>query len=219
MTWEEAARKFKSHDSSMQGFASMAGPRLSPAPLTSRSNFTQDPQDMDLDASPTQQIAHPSLSLNDPRIRTPLPTGPRLEKPANIAPLPGYDNFRADLQGIADRILSNPSRSRYAGVAVLLVRWQDDEDINARTALQDLAKVFGESYHYNVQTKSVPRSTDESRSPYFWLSRTATDFLEEHNQRDILKIFYYSGYSYLDGDRDTVLARLVSHFVPPSYNP
>ncbi|KAL2258854.1 hypothetical protein VTK26DRAFT_7670 [Humicola hyalothermophila] len=206
MTWEEAARKFRSHDSSMQGIASMVGPRLTPAPLNSRSNFTHDPQDMQLDAPPSQQTAQQTLSLSDPRIRTPLPTGPRPEKHAGMAPLPGYDHFRADLQGSADRILLSPSRCRYAGVAVLLVRWQDDEDPGARAAVQDLARVFAENYHYNVQTKSIPKAADESRSPYFWLSRAVTDFLEDHNQRDILKIFYYSGCSYLDGDRDTVLA-------------
>jgi hypothetical protein len=156
---------------------------------------------MDLDASPTQHARQPSFS--EARIRTPLPTGPRPEKPANIPPLPGYDSFRADLQGSADRILASPSRSRYANVSVLLVHWQDDEYPGARNAMQDLSKVFGEDYNYIVQTKSIPTS------PGIWLSRVVTDFIADQDQRDILKIFYYSGYSYLDGDRDTVLARLV----------
>lgn len=159
---------------------------------------------MDLDASPAQQAAQPP---SEARIRTPLPSGPRLEKPINLPPLPGFDSFRADLQGSADRILSNPCRSRYASVSVLLVRWQDDQDIGSRNATQELAKVFSEDYHYTVQVKLIPTSPDESKSPWLWLSRVVADFIADQNQRDILKIFYYSGYSYLDGDRDTVLAR------------
>ncbi|KAL2021409.1 hypothetical protein VTK56DRAFT_7162 [Thermocarpiscus australiensis] len=198
MTWEEAARKFKSsHDSSMQALAPVTGPRLSSKPV-----FTQDPQEMDLDASPSQQPG-----LGEARIRTPLPSGPRPDKPAGLPSLlPGLESFRSDLQGSANRMLANPFRSRYANVSVLLVRWQDDEDIGARSAIQDLAKVFSEDYHYTVQIKSIPTSSDGSRSPWLWLSRVVTDFITDQNQRDILKIFYYSGHSYLDGDRDTVLA-------------
>lgn len=217
MTWEEAARKFKSHESSMHGgFSPMTGPRLSPAPPNSRSNYTHDPHEMDLDASPTQHTHTRQPSFSDARIRTPLPTGPRPEKPTNIPPLPGYDSFRADLQGSADRILASASRSRYAHVSVLLIQWQDDEDLGARNAIQDLAKVLGDDYNYTVQTKLIPTSLDESKSHWMWLSRVASDFIADQDQRDILKIFYYSGYSYLDGDRDTVFARFVD---PASVDP
>ena len=83
---------------------------------------------MDLDTSPSQQPVQPGLA--EARIsRTPLPSAPRPERTVNMAPLPGLDNFRTDLQGSADRILANPFRSRYAAVSVLLVRWQDDDDI------------------------------------------------------------------------------------------
>lgn len=211
MTWEEAARKFNSrshHEPSSHELAPIAGPRLSPAPLSSKAVFTPDSQEMDLDTSPSH---HPPIqpTLSETRIsRTPLPSGPRPEKPASMLPLPGLDSFRTDLQGSADRILANPFRSRYAHVSVLLVRWQDDDDLAAQSAVQDLAKVFAEDYRYAVQIKSIPASHDESRNPWLWLSSVVTDYMN-YNHRDILKIFYYSGYSYLDGDRDTVLARFV----------
>ena len=162
---------------------------------------------MDLDTSPTQQHAQPALS--EARIRTPLPSGPRPDKHAHLPPLPGFDNFRADLQGSADRILGSPFRSRYANVSVLLVRWQDDEDVGAHAAINDLAKTLHDTYHYAVHIKSIPMSTEESRTPWLWLSQAVTDFVADHNQRDCLKIFYYSGYSYLDSDRESVLARSV----------
>ncbi|KAK4152234.1 hypothetical protein C8A00DRAFT_16424 [Chaetomidium leptoderma] len=204
MTWEEAARRFRSHESSSQGLSPIAGPQLSPAPLNARPSFIHDPREMDLDTSPSQQHAQPVLS--EARIRTPLPSGPRPEKHVNMAPLPGFDTFRADLQGSADRILANPFRSRYANVSVLLVGWQDDEDPGVHGAIQDLAKTFHEDYSYTVQTKSIPTSTEESRSSWLWLSQVLTDFVADHDQRDCLKIFYYGGYSYLDGDRQPILA-------------
>lgn len=208
MTWEEAAKKFKLGDSSVQAFSQMAGPRLSPAPLNSNHAYSQHSHAMDLDAPHSQQPVQAGLA--EARIsRTPLPSAPRPEKTANVAPLPGLDSFRADLQGSADRIVASPFRSRYATVSVLLVRWQDDQDIEAKKAVQDLAKVFGEDYDYAVQVRSIPTSSDEYKSPWIWLSRAVADFIATPNQRDVLHIFYYTGHSYLDGDRDMVLARSV----------
>ncbi|SPQ18785.1 17dace5b-b333-4dda-93f6-0bb821426f64 [Thermothielavioides terrestris] len=204
MSWEEAARRFRSHEPSTHSLARLAGPQLSPAPSHSRPAFTSDSREMDLDPPPTHHHAQPAL--NEARIRTPLPSGPRPEKPISVSQLPGFDSFRADLQGSADRMLANPFRSRYAHVSVLLVRWQDDEHPGARSAVQELAKTFHEDYNYVVQIKSIPTSPADSTKPWLWLSQVVRDFIADHNQRDCLKIFYYSGCSYLNGDRDTVLA-------------
>ncbi|KAG7292474.1 hypothetical protein NEMBOFW57_002509 [Staphylotrichum longicolle] len=160
--------------------------------------------DMELDASPSHQHAH--STLGETRIRTPLPSGPRPDKHVNMPPLPGFDSFRADLQGSADRILASPFRSRYANVSVLLVRWQADEDSGGQTAFNDLAKTFREDYNYVVQKASIPVSTEESKRPWLWLSQLVADFVADHNQRDCLNIFYYSGFSYLDRNREAVLA-------------
>jgi hypothetical protein len=124
--------------------------------------------------------------------------------------LPEFDAFRADLQGSADRILASPFRSRYAHVSVLLVQWEGDEDAGARNAVNDLAKTFHEDYHYAVSISSIPTSAQGSRTPSLFLTQAVTSFIADHNQRDCLKILCYSGYSYVDGERESVLARLVS---------
>ncbi len=218
MTWEEAARRFRSHESPAQGLSPLDGPQLSPAPLNSRPPFAHDPREMDLDTSPSQQHAQPALS--EARIRTPLPSGPRPEKLANLPPLPGFDSFRTDLQGSADRILSNPFRSRYASVSVLLVRWQDDEDPGGQSAWNDLAKTFREDYNYTVHKRTISASAGGPKTPWLLLSQVVTDFIADHNQRDCLNILYYSGYSYLDREREMVLARFVfSHLIPSLASP
>lgn len=208
MSWEDAAKIYISHESPTHRLAPIVEVQLSPALPYSKPAFPSDARDSDMDISPTQQHTQPAL--NEARIRTPLPSGPRPEKPASLPPLPGFDGFRADLQGSVDRLLASPFRSRYAHVSVLLVRWQDDEDSGAHDAVQDLARTFHEEYNYTVQVKSIPTYREESMKPWLWLSQVVTDFIADHDQRDCLKIFYYSGYSYLNGDRDTVLARLVS---------
>mgnify|MGYP006976755714 CR=1 FL=1 len=208
MTWEEAERKFRTSDSSLS-ILSLTGSHLGPPPLNPRSSFSQDAQDsMDLDPMQLQHTAGPTSQSEAARIRTPLPNGPRLDKP-NLTPIPGWESFRTDLQGSVDRILASPSRSRYARVSVQIVRWQADEDIEGRAALMELCKVFKEEYNYAAEIISIPTSADESKSPVIWLCKKVIDFVEKENHRDTLKIFYYSGYSYLDPDRDTVLARSV----------
>lgn len=207
MSWEEAARRFRSHESPTHGLAPITGAQLSPALPNTKPALLSDAREMDLDISPIQHHAQPASS--EARIRTPLPSGPRPEKPTSLPPLPGFDAFRTDLQGSLDRILTSPFRSRYAHVSVLMVRWQDDEDPGAQEALQELARTFHEDYNYTVQIKFIPPLRDESRKPWLWLSQVVTDFVADHDQRDCLKIFYYGGYTYLNGDRDTVLARFV----------
>lgn len=207
MTWEDAAKRFRSHQSSTHGLSLVTGSSsISPAPVNRRPSFAQESRDVDMATSPTQRHAQPALS--EPRIRTPLPSGPRPDS-KHVSLPPFLDNFRADLQGSADRILASPFRSRYASVSVLLVRWQDDNDPEVQSAINELAKTLHEVYHYTVHIKSIPSSTEGSRSPSIWLSQVVTEFVAEHNQRDCLRIFYYNGYSYLDADRQSVLARFV----------
>ncbi|KAL2161405.1 hypothetical protein VTH06DRAFT_7966 [Thermothelomyces fergusii] len=206
MTWEDAAKRFRSHQSSAHGLSLAAGPSISPAPASRRLSFAHESRDVDMDTSPTTR-QHAQPALGEPRIRTPLPSGPRPDnKHVSLPPFPGFDSFRADLQGSVDRILASPFRSRYASVSVLLVRWQDDDDPGVQNAMNELAKMLHEIYHYTVQIKTIPSSTEGSGSPFLWLSHVVTEFVAEHNQRDCLTIFYYNGYSYLDADRQSVLA-------------
>lgn len=165
---------------------------------------------MDIDSNtPTpQQPGRPPLS--ETRIRTPLPSGPRLEKSLS---LPGIESLKNELQSNAGRMLSSQTRDRYTAVHALLLFWQDDEDAAlVDAATRELADVFDRFYRYAVQIETIPAATDGSRSSWRWLSRTLNDFSEDRDQRDVLKVVYYAGHTYLDGNREMVLARYTSSY-------
>ncbi|KZL73210.1 hypothetical protein CT0861_04264 [Colletotrichum tofieldiae] len=204
MTWEDAVRKYhRSHSPTIQDIApSMSAQRpLSPAPVMNnvKSMYTQDPQEMDID-SPTPPGQH---RLSESRIRTPLPTGPRLDKPPM---LPGIESLKSDLQTNVSRILSTPSRSRYSSAQALLLYWQDDPDFSVGSSVKELGEVFDQYYRYTFSITTIPSASEACKSPWRWLSRKITDFVEDRDQRDVLKIVYYNGHSYLDGNREMVLA-------------
>jgi hypothetical protein len=201
MTWEDAVRKFRSHSPHVQDIAPIGRP-LSPAPALANVKqpmFTHDPQDMEIDSGPPNQANRGSIS--DGRIRTPLPSGPRPDKPVS---LPGIDSLKpGDLQASVSKILSTPGRNRYTTVQVLLLHWQED-DPTVAAVVKDLADVLDRHYHYTFDIQSIPSSPD--CNVWRWLSRRMHDFVEDRDQRDVLKIVYYNGHSYLDGNRDMVLA-------------
>nr|XP_036578002.1 uncharacterized protein CTRU02_12063 [Colletotrichum truncatum]KAF6785132.1 hypothetical protein CTRU02_12063 [Colletotrichum truncatum] len=206
MTWEDAVRKYhRSHSPTIQDIApSLSAQRpLSPAPVLNNNvkpMYTQDPQDMmDID-SPTPSGQH---RLSESRIRTPLPSGPRLDKPPM---LPGIESLKSDLQTNVSRILSTPSRSRYSSAQALLLYWQDDPDLSVGNSVKELGEVFDQYYRYTFSITTIPSSSETCKSPWRWLSRKITDFVEDRDQRDVLKIVYYNGHSYLDGNREMVLA-------------
>ncbi|KAK0729296.1 hypothetical protein B0T21DRAFT_385379 [Apiosordaria backusii] len=201
-TWEALTKKY-GHSSPPNA----NGRPLSPALTNFKSMLVQDPEEMEVEPTPfphSQQLNQ--VNPHDARIRTPLPSGPRPERPTSMIPVAGLESFRADLQGSASRILASALRSRYASVSAMLVRWQDDEDAEARNDIEELARVFKEDYNYSVKTKYIPTSGDPGNSSYLWLNREVNTFVTSHNQRDTLKIFYYSGHSYLGEDRDTMIS-------------
>jgi hypothetical protein len=212
MTWEDAAAKYRSHSpTAVAELAPLNGRPLSPASFSSKplSIYTHDPQDMDIDSTPPHQSTRSSLP--DSRIRTPLPSGPRLDKPANVTPLPSIDSVKTDvLQSAASRVASNPHRNPYQAVEVLALHWIEDDDLGVRTAIEDLANVLSQFYHYTFALTAIPSSTDGCKNSWRWLSRAMTEFIDHRDQRDVLKVVYYSGHSYLDGNREMVLARFVS---------
>ncbi|PNY29240.1 Uncharacterized protein TCAP_00844 [Tolypocladium capitatum] len=209
LTWEDLVTKFhRSHSPSIQDIApSLAGGRaLSPAPSLTAAQpaFAHDPQDMDVDSvTPTHhQPGRPPLS--ESRIRTPLPSGPRLEKSLS---LPGIESLKNELQSNVPRMLSTSNRGRYNAVQALLLFWQDDDDVAVvHGAVKELADVFDKYYHYTFQIQTIPSSSDGCKSSWRWLSRQLNEFAEDRDQRDVLKIVYYAGHTYLDGNREMILA-------------
>ncbi|KAI1103436.1 hypothetical protein F4804DRAFT_352925 [Jackrogersella minutella] len=224
MTWEDAMRKYRS-SSPLQDLAPLAGRPISPAPNHARHHFTQDPQEMEIDSTPAApnnaQNTPGRPPLNDARIRTPLPSGPRLEKPISTSPLaatsnhytplPTVDSVKADLENAASRILSSPHRSRYSSVCALFIYWQDDENPSVASAVEELGIVFDQYYRYAFEVLKIPSSaSDGCTNSWRWLSRIINDFTDKSDTRDVLKIVYYNGYSYLDEHREMVLARRVA---------
>lgn len=197
-------RKYRSHSPTMQELAPIAGRPLSPAPMNNHHRYSHDHQDMEID-SPTHQPGRPPLS--EARIRTPLPSGPRLEKTAAAAiALPGIDSLKSDLQGLASRISSNPERSRYSSVHALLLYWHDDHAADVRESIDNLREVLDTHYHYTFEIASIPSSPEDCKNSWRWLSRKLNEFVENRDQRDVLKIVYYNGHTYINGDREMVLS-------------
>ncbi|OTB05129.1 hypothetical protein M426DRAFT_73055 [Hypoxylon sp. CI-4A] len=221
MTWEDAMRKYRS-SSPLQDLAPLAGRPISPAPNHVRHRFTQDPQEMEIDSTPATpnnaQGAPGRPPLSDARIRTPLPSGPRLEKPIatsplaaavtnHFTPLPTIDSIKAELENTASRILSSPHRSRYSQVYALLIFWEDDDDPGVAAAVKDLGVVFDKFYRITFEVLKIPSSaSDGCTNSWRWLSRIINDFTDKSDTREVLKIVYYNGYSYLDEHREMVLA-------------
>ncbi|KAJ6785390.1 hypothetical protein PWT90_04548 [Aphanocladium album] len=211
MTWEDVVNKFhRSHSPTMQDVvpSSMpAGGSTSPVATMRepQAMFASDPQDMDIDPGPSTSHHHARLSLSDPRIRTPLPSGPRLEKSLS---LPGIESFRNDLQTTANRMLSAENRGRYLEVRALLLVWQDDDDApSVHAATRELADVFEKQYRFALQLQTIPTTeTGLAKDTWRWLSRTLDRFADEDDRREVLKIVYYAGHSFLDENREMCLA-------------
>lgn len=223
-------RKYRS-SSPLQDLAPLAGRPISPAPNHNHSHnhnhvrhhYTRDPQEMEIDSAPVTPDAQSTPGrppLSDARIRTPLPSGPRLEKPvatsplANTAnhftPLPTIDSVKADLENAAARILASPHRSRYSSVCALMIYWQDDEEPGVASAVEELGVVFDKYYRYAFEILKIPSSaSDGCTNSWRWLSRIINEFTDKSDTRDVLKLVYYNGYSYLDEHREMVLARQV----------
>jgi hypothetical protein len=107
-------------------------------------------------------------------------------------------------------MLSTSSRSRYNAVYALFLFWEDDDDLAAvQSSANELAEVLQRYYHYTLDVKTIPSSTDGSKGSWRWLSRELHAFAEHQDQRDVLKVVYYAGSTHLDGNREMVLARFV----------
>ncbi|KAH9894592.1 hypothetical protein F4778DRAFT_784027 [Xylariomycetidae sp. FL2044] len=217
MSWEDAVRKYRS-TSPLQELAPIAGRPISPAPSHVRPPYAQDHQEMDIDTSPTTPSTQTTPGrpvLSDARIRTPLPSGPRLEKLISMAPLPpaptpyhplpNAEAVKRHLEGTASRILSSPHRSRYTNACALLIYWQEDDDQGVVKAVDDLGRVLEQEYNFSSEVFKIPPVSDACNS---WrsLSRIIIEFTERHDTPEVLKLVYYNGLTHLDENREMVLA-------------
>jgi hypothetical protein len=109
----------------------------------------------------------------------------------------GYDIIQAP-RGVRDihkgsytqslkRVFTTTPR-RYDAVHVLLVRWEDD-DLGTETEINDLDKIFRETYHYSTECRTIP--TDDAFNS---LECTVVNFRQKNDSPDNLLIFYYGGH-------------------------
>ncbi|ETS80979.1 hypothetical protein PFICI_05981 [Pestalotiopsis fici W106-1] len=219
MTWEDAMRKYQAAHSPLQELAPLVGRPLSPASGLVRQSYAHDPQDMDIDSTPTPPMSQTLPGrppLSESRIRTPLPSGPRLDAsvpmppmaaaPPAITTLPNIDFIKSELDTAASRHLSGPYTGRYNAVEALLICWQeDDESRDVLGAVEDLQKVFHE-YSFATRIIQIPFSSSGlCKNSQRWLSREINDFAEDRDTRDTLKIVYYNGWTSVE-DGEMVLA-------------
>ena len=67
--------------------------------------------------------------------------------------------------------------------------------------------VLRDEYNYTFDIYRIPASSDEGKTPFRNLSRKIEELVDDRNQRDVLKLVFYTGHSHLDGNRDMVLTR------------
>ena len=116
------------------------------------------------------------------------------------------DNVRSTLQETASRIRLN--RSRYSNVNALLLYWESDHDPEVASAVNELASVLRNDYHYTCESTPIPRNPDGA-SPFLWLHRKLVNEFITKNDRETLSIVYYIGMSYLDSNNQMVIARIM----------
>lgn len=221
MSWEEAVQKYRS-SSPLQELATLAGRPISPALSQMRPPpppYAQNSQEMDVDptpATPNAQSAPGRVASTETRIsRTPLPSGPRIDRhiPSPLGPpqppysLPHVGSVKHDLESVASKVLSSPYRSRYSNAYALLIYWQDEPESSIAGAVEELAEVFQKCYRYTSDIIKIPSAARDGYSnPWRWLSRIMNEFIDKSDTRDTLKIVYYNGYSYLDDNREMILS-------------
>lgn len=202
MTWNQAVGQHGSHSPTFQQNLAPISSVRSFRPVNA--NYAHDPEDMDLDQSPTSQQSgqKPSPVTESRAMRTPLPSGPRLEKPAQaVISLPSIDSFRSQLQSATSKIISNPNRSRYSAVRALLLYWDNEQLTEVKDVVDELGSVLDGHYHYMFEVDTIPLQGSRG-----WLLQRLIEFMRDNDHRDVLKIVYYNGHTYLDENRCMILA-------------
>lgn len=116
--------------------------------------------------------------------------------PDAAAPLPERHDFEAfarHLQDAAMHIYHQTHKPQYSAVSVLLLRWEEDESVEADVV--SLEKVFRECYNYRTETWHIPTVAN----PSIKLGVQMASFLE-HAHSDHLLIIYYAGCGYVSPD-------------------
>lgn len=104
--------------------------------------------------------------------------------------LESFEEFFEDLNRAAKTVLPRTSR-RYRDVVVLLLQWQDD-DLGTETEVNDLERVFRDTYHYRTERYLIPSKDSATQLEY-----KLNDFRKAHDHESSLLILYYGGHGSL----------------------
>ncbi|EGO52674.1 hypothetical protein NEUTE1DRAFT_91241 [Neurospora tetrasperma FGSC 2508] len=219
MTWEELAQKFP-NSAEMQQLEAIVPPTPNFHTQESRKHnlSTPSPEFMDIDSSPTQQQIRSSFS--ESRVRTPLPSKPRQDRASTVSfpqPNGGLSNgnvLMSNSHGATVRASEGFARDRYRRISALFLRWQDDEDPALKNPMDEFREVLGEYYDCSCQTKIIP-SANQNHNVSMWVLDEILQFLKTDTE-DELKMLYWSSHSYLDADRQMILASSRSSEAQPA---
>ncbi|KAK3953540.1 hypothetical protein QBC32DRAFT_209897 [Pseudoneurospora amorphoporcata] len=210
MTWEELAQKFP-NSAETQQLETIVPPtprNLHTHESRKHNLSTPSPEFMDIDSSPTQQPIRSSFS--ESRVRTPLPSKPRQDRASTVSfpqPNGGLSNgniLTSNSHGATVGASEGFATDRYRRVSALFLRWQDDGDPALINHMDEFSEVLGEYYDCSCQTKIIP-SANQHHNTSMWVLDEILQFLKTDTE-DELKILYWSSHSYLDDDRQMILA-------------
>lgn len=155
-------------------------------------------------AAHSQQIPRSRLSFSEHHerpVRTPLPGSSRS--------IPPIEMLQNTLQSTSPKLLLTKNRGRYVDCRVLLLIWQGDAQADiVENAARVLGSVFERNYHFTFQIQNIPATENGiSRLAWRWLTLTLDGFIGNNDHRDVLKIVYYAGHTFLDTNREMILSK------------
>lgn len=103
--------------------------------------------------------------------------------------------FGETLTDAAAAAFPNRSRSRYIGVHVLLLSWEDD-NLEVIKEVLELQDVFRVNYGFEAEVWRIP-----SRKSHNSLAGKLLRFVDDYDDKENLLIVYYGGHGGMDDDR------------------
>ncbi|KAF8856019.1 hypothetical protein BDZ45DRAFT_484443 [Acephala macrosclerotiorum] len=104
--------------------------------------------------------------------------------------VPDIRKLGADLNTAVQAVWPTRRQTRYTGVHVLMISWEDD-DLGVWRELEALRTVFEERYHFQVEEYRIPSIGQPDRA----LKRRAIEFLDHSDGEETLLIMYYAGHA------------------------
>ena len=98
----------------------------------------------------------------------------------------------------------NGRKSRYTGVFVLLLSWEDD-NLGVTSEINELKDVFNQRYNFKTEEWKIPSNRSHNK-----LGRRLLEFLD-HEGKENLLIVYYGGHGFMDDNRQCIWSRYIAN--------